>query len=163
MFCALDRDVGAFLVGAKSRQVEYHQPAIDVPRARLHELGLPLQAYFDVSRGRSSQVRHRWAACRRSCGCAKLLNVLRHRIRFLGKRTLQIQSVFSPLPRSAVGIQPCLSRSRDLATDIRDEVQSNVTAQHGGFQNLGLQIQRMRWRATMATVARYVVASKNTE
>jgi len=118
----------------------------------LRELGIQMiPAYSPQARGRSernfSTCR---AGCRRSCGCASC-GRWRRRTGFCGKiASPSSTAVFQVAPRQrGNAFVPC--RSRDLERIFSLQFERSVNRDNTvSFQNLSLQIERVRWRATLA-------------
>jgi len=152
VFCALYSDRGShfWLTPKVGGKVDYHRRT-QVGRA-LQELGVQMiPAYSPQARGRKASATSRpgRAACRRSCGCASSAR-WRRRTGFCGKITSPSSTaVFRSRPGRGNAFVPC--RSRDLERVFSLQFERSVNRDNTvSFQNLSLQIERVRWRATLA-------------
>jgi transposase len=155
VFCALYSDRGShfWLTPKVGGKVDYHRRT-QVGRA-LHELGVQMiPAYSPEARGRSERNFSTWQGR------------LPQELRLHGMRTLEAANRFlredyiaefnrrfqvAPRQRGNAFV-PC--RSRDLERIFSLQFERSVNRDNTvSFQNLSLQIERVRWRATLAGYA----------
>src|ERR1700726_4727878 len=152
VFCALYSDRGShfWLTPKVGGKVDYHRRT-QVGRA-LHELGVQMiPAYSPQARGRSERSFGTWQGRLpqelrlAKCGTLEQANeFLRERYVAEFNRRFQVAAA---QPGNA--FVPCRSRDLDLIFALQFEraVNRDNTV---SFQNLSLQIERVRWRATLA-------------
>jgi transposase len=151
VFCALYSDRGShfWLTPKVGGKVDYHRRT-QVGRA-LHELGVQMiPAYSPEARGRSERNFGTWQG--------RLPQELRlHQIRtleaanqFLRGYVAEFNRRFQVAPaQRGNAFVPC--RSRDLERIFSLQFERSVNRDNTvSFQNLSLQIERVRWRATLA-------------
>ena len=152
VFCALYSDRGShfWLTPKVGGKVDYHRRT-QVGRA-LHELGVQMiPAYSPEARGRSERSFSTWQGRLPQELRLRQLGTLEAANRFLREayiaefnRRFQV----SPAQRGSAFV-PC--RSRDLERIFSLQFQRSVNRDNTvSFQNLSLQIERVRWRATLA-------------
>jgi hypothetical protein len=152
VFCALYSDRGShfWLTPKVGGKVDYHRRT-QVGRA-LHELGVQMiPAYSPEARGRSERSFSTWQGRLPQELRLRQLGTLEAANRFLREayiaefnRRFQV----APAQRGSAFV-PC--RSRDLERIFSLQFQRSVNRDNTvSFQNLSLQIERVRWRATLA-------------
>ena len=151
LFCALYSDRGShfWLTPKAGGKVDYHRRT-QVGRA-LHELGVQMiPAYSPQARGRSERNFGTWQG--------RLPQELRLRHCdagggepfSAGRVHRRVQPPFSGRA-GAAGQRFCACRSRDLERIFSLQFERSVNRDNTvSFQNLSLQIERVRWRATLA-------------
>ena len=152
VFCALYSDRGShfWLTPKVGGKVEYHRRT-QVGRA-LHELGVQMiPAYSPEARGRSERSFSTWQGRLPQELRLRQLGTLEAANRFLGddyitefNRRFQVAS-----RQRGSAFVPC--RNRDLERIFSLQFERSVNRDNTvNFQNLSLQIERVRWRATLA-------------
>jgi transposase len=152
VFCALYSDRGShfWLTPKVGGKVDYHRRT-QVGRA-LHELGVQMiPAYSPEARGRSERSFGTWQGRLPQELRLRQLGTLEAANRFLREdyiaefnRCFQVAS-----KQRGNAFVPC--RSRDLERIFSLQFERSVNRDNTvSFQNLSLQIQRVRWRATLA-------------
>jgi hypothetical protein len=151
-FCALYSDRGSHFwrtpkVGGK---VDYHRRT-QVGRA-LHELGVQMiPAYSPEARGRSERNFSTWQGRLPQELRLRQLGTLEAANRFLREEYMaEFNRRFQVAPRQrGHAFMPC--RNRDLERIFSLQFERSVNRDNTvSFQNLSLQIERVRWRATLA-------------
>src|ERR1700729_790553 len=152
LFCALYSDRGShfWLTPKVGGKVDYHRRT-QVGRA-LHELGVQMiPAYSPQARGRSERNFSTWQGRLPQELRLRQLGTLGAANRFLREDYIvEFNPRFQVAPRQRVhAFVPC--RSRDLEGIFSLQFERNVNRDNTvSFQNLSLQIERVRWRATLA-------------
>ena len=152
VFCALYSDRGShfWLTPKVGGKVDYHRRT-QVGRA-LHELGVQMiPAYSPEARGRSERNFSTWQGRLPQELRLHQLRTLEAANRFLGEDYIpEFNRRFQVAPRQrGNAFVPC--RSRDLERIFSLQFERNVNRDNTvSFQNLSLQIERVRWRATLA-------------
>ena len=152
VFCALYSDRGShfWLTPKVGGKVDYHRRT-QVGRA-LHELGVQMiPAYSPQARGRSERNFSTWQGRLPQELRLRQLGTLEAANRFLREEYIaEFNRRFQVAPRQrGNAFVPC--RSRDLEHIFSLQFERNVNRDHTvSFQNLSLQIERVRWRATLA-------------
>src|SRR5499425_1787542 len=152
VFCALYSDRGShfWLTPKVGGKVDYHRRT-QVGRA-LHELGVQMiPAYSPQARGRSERNFSTWQGrlpqelrLRQISTVAEANRFLREHYIADFNRRFQV----APAQRGSAFV-PC--RSRDLELIFSLQFERSVNRDNTvSFQNLSLQIERVRWRATLA-------------
>src|SRR5579862_8555566 len=151
-FCALYSDRGShfWLTPKVGGKVDYHRRT-QVGRA-LHELGVQMiPAYSPQARGRSERNFSTWQGRLPQELRLHQLRTLEAANRFLREDYIpEFNRRFQVAPRQrGNAFVPC--RSRDLERIFSLQFQRSVNRDNTvSFQNLSLQIERVRWRATLA-------------
>ena len=151
VFCALYSDRGSHLADAEGgRRVDYHRRT-QVGRA-LHELGVQMiPAYSPQARGRSERNFSTWQGRLPQELRLRQLGTLEAANRFLREEYMvEFNRRFQVAPKQrGNAFVPC--RSRDLEGIFSLQFERSVNRDNTvSFQNLSLQIERVRWRATLA-------------
>ena len=152
VFCALYSDRGShfWLTPKVGGKVDYHRRT-QVGRA-LHELGVQMiPAYSPEARGRSERNFSTWQGRLPQELRLRQLGTLEAANRFLRKEHIaEFNRRFQVASRQrGHAFVPC--RSRDLERIFSLQFERNVNRDNTvSFQNLSLQIERVRWRATLA-------------
>jgi len=152
LFCALYSDRGShfWLTPKVGGKVDY-QRRTQVGRA-LHELGVQMiPAYSPQARGRSERSFATWQGRLPQELRLRQLGTLEAANRFLREDYIaEFNRRFQVAPRQrGNAFVPC--RSRDLERIFSLQFERSVNRDNTvSFQNLSLQIQRVRWRATLA-------------
>jgi transposase len=152
VFCALYSDRGShfWLTPKVGGKVDYHRRT-QVGRA-LHELGVQMiPAYSPQARGRSERNFSTWQGRLPQELRLRQLGTLEAANRFLREDYIaEFNRRFQVAPRQrGNAFVPC--RSRDLERIFSLQFERNVNRDNTvSFQNLSLQIERVRWRATLA-------------
>jgi transposase len=151
-FCALYSDRGShfWLTPKVGGKVDYHRRT-QVGRA-LHELGVQMiPAYSPQARGRSERNFGTWQGRLPQELRLRQLGTLEAANRFLREDYIaEFNRRFQVAPRQrGNAFVPC--RSRDLERIFSLHFERSVNRDNTvSFQNLSLQIERVRWRATLA-------------
>src|SRR6202045_5288357 len=152
VFCALYSDRGShfWLTPKVGGKVDYHRRT-QVGRA-LHELGVQMiPAYSPQARGRSERSFSTWQGRLPQELRLHQLRTLEAANRFLREDYIaEFNRCFQVAPRQrGNAFVPC--RSRDLERIFSLQFERSVNRDNTvSFQNLSLQIERVRWRATLA-------------
>src|ERR1700675_3605795 len=152
VFCALYSDRGShfWLTPKVGGKVDYHRRT-QVGRA-LHELGVQMiPAYSPQARGRSERNFGTWQGRLPQELRLRQLGTLGAANRFLREDYIaEFNRRFQVAPRQrGNAFVPC--RSRDLERIFSLQLERSVNRDNTvSFQNLSLQIERVRWRATLA-------------
>ena len=152
VFCALYSDRGShfWLTPKVGGKVDYHRRT-QVGRA-LHELGVQMiPAYSPEARGRSERNFSTWQGRLPQELRLRELGTLEAANRFLREDYIaEFNRRFQVAPRQrGNAFVPC--RSRDLERIFSLQAERTVNRDNTvSFQNLSLQIERVRWRATLA-------------
>jgi transposase len=152
LFCALYSDRGShfWLTPKVGGKVDYHRRT-QVGRA-LHELGVQMiPAYSPQARGRSERNFSTWQGRLPQELRLRQLRTLEAANRFLREEYIaEFNRRFQSAPRQrGNAFVPC--RSRDLERIFSLQFERSVNRDNTvSFQNLSLQIERVRWRATLA-------------
>jgi transposase len=152
VFCALYSDRGShfWLTPKVGGKVDYHRRT-QVGRA-LHELGVQMiPAYSPQARGRSERNFSTWQGRLPQELRMRQLETLEVANRFLREEYIaEFNRRFQVAPKQrGNAFVPC--RSRDLERIFSLQFERNVNRDNTvSFQNLSLQIERVRWRATLA-------------
>ena len=152
VFCALYSDRGShfWLTPKVGGKVDYHRRT-QVGRA-LHELGVQMiPAYSPEARGRSERNFSTWQGRLPQELRLHQLRTLEAANRFLREDYIaEFNRCFQVAPRQrGNAFVPC--RSRDLERIFSLQFERSVNRDNTvSFQNLSLQIERVRWRATLA-------------
>jgi transposase len=152
VFCALYSDRGShfWLTPKVGGKVDYHRRT-QVGRA-LHELGVQMiPAYSPEARGRSERNFSTWQGRLPQELRLRQLRTLEAANRFLREDYIaEFNRRFQVAPRQrGNAFVPC--RSRDLERVFSLQFERSVNRDNTvSFQNLSLQIERVRWRATLA-------------
>ena len=152
VFCALYSDRGShfWLTPKVGGRVDYHRRT-QVGRA-LHELGVQMiPAYSPEARGRSERNFSTWQGRLPQELRLRQLGTLEAANRFLREDYIaEFNRRFQVAPRQrGNAFVPC--RSRDLERIFSLQFERSVNRDNTvSFQNLSLQIERVRWRATLA-------------
>ena len=152
VFCALYSDRGShfWLTPKVGGKVDYHRRT-QVGRA-LHELGVQMiPAYSPEARGRSERNFSTWQGRLPQELRLRQLRTLEAANRFLREEYIaEFNRRFQVAPRQrGNAFVPC--RSRDLERIFSLQFERSVNRDNTvSFQNLSLQIERVRWRATLA-------------
>jgi transposase len=152
VFCALYSDRGShfWLTPKVGGKVDYHRRT-QVGRA-LHELGVQMiPAYSPEARGRSERNFSTWQGRLPQELRLRQLGTLQAANRFLREQYIaEFNRRFQVAPRQrGNAFVPC--RSRDLERIFSLQFERSVNRDNTvSFQNLSLQIERVRWRATLA-------------
>jgi transposase len=152
LFCALYSDRGShfWLTPKVGGKVDYHRRT-QVGRA-LHELGVQMiPAYSPEARGRSERNFGTWQGRLPQELRLRQLGTLEAANRFLREDYIaEFNRRFQVAPRQrGNAFVPC--RSRDLERIFSLQFERSVNRDNTvSFQNLSLQIERVRWRATLA-------------
>ena len=152
VFCALYSDRGShfWLTPKVGGRVDYHRRT-QVGRA-LHELGVQMiPAYSPQARGRSERNFSTWQGRLPQELRLRQLGTLEAANRFLREEYIaEFNRRFQVAPRQrGNAFVPC--RSRDLERIFSLQFERSVNRDNTvSFQNLSLQIERVRWRATLA-------------
>jgi len=152
VFCALYSDRGShfWLTPKVGGRVDYHRRT-QVGRA-LHELGVQMiPAYSPEARGRSERNFSTWQGRLPQELRLRQLGTLEAANRFLREDYIaEFNRRFQVAPRQrGNAFVPC--RSRDLERIFSLQFERSVNRDNTvSFQNLSLQIERTRWRATLA-------------
>jgi transposase len=152
VFCALYSDRGShfWLTPKVGGKVDYHRRT-QVGRA-LHELGVQMiPAYSPEARGRSERNFGTWQGRLPQELRLRQLGTLEAANRFLREEYMaEFNRRFQVAPRQrGNAFVPC--RSRDLERIFSLQFERSVNRDNTvSFQNLSLQIERVRWRATLA-------------
>jgi transposase len=152
VFCALYSDRGShfWLTPKVGGKVDHHRRT-QVGRA-LHELGVQMiPAYSPEARGRSERNFGTWQGRLPQELRLRQLGTLEAANRFLRDRYIAaFNRRFQVAPRQrGNAFVPC--RSRDLERIFSLQFERSVNRDNTvSFQNLSLQIERVRWRATLA-------------
>jgi len=152
VFCALYSDRGShfWLTPKVGGKVDYHRRT-QVGRA-LHELGVQMiPAYSPEARGRSERNFSTWQGRLPQELRLRQLGTLEAANRFLREDYIaEFNRRFQVAPRQrGNAFVPC--RSRDLERIFSLQFERSVNRDNTvSFQNLSLQIERVRWRATLA-------------
>src|SRR5450755_963877 len=152
VFCALYSDRGShfWLTPKVGGKVDYHRRT-QVGRA-LHELGVQMiPAYSPQARGRSERNFSTWQGRLPQELRLRQLRTLEAANRFLREDYIvEFNRRFQVAPRQrGNAFVPC--RSRDLERIFSLQFERSVNRDNTvSFQNLSLQIERVRWRATLA-------------
>ena len=152
VFCALYSDRGShfWLTPKVGGKVDYHRRT-QVGRA-LHELGVQMiPAYSPQARGRSERNFSTWQGRLPQELRLRQLGTLEAANRFLrDEYVAEFNRRFQVAPRQrGNAFVPC--RSRDLERIFSLQFERSVNRDNTvSFQNLSLQIERVRWRATLA-------------
>jgi transposase len=152
LFCALYSDRGShfWLTPKVGGKVDYHRRT-QVGRA-LHELGVQMiPAYSPEARGRSERNFGTWQGRLPQELRLRQLGTLEAANRFLREDYIaEFNRRFQVAPRQQ-GNAFVPSRSRDLERIFSLQFERSVNRDNTvSFQNLSLQIERVRWRATLA-------------
>ena len=152
VFCALYSDRGShfWLTPKVGGKVDYHRRT-QVGRA-LHELGVQMiPAYSPEARGRSERNFGTWQGRLPQELRLRQMGTLEAANQFLRERYIpEFNQRFqiAPAQRGSAFV-PC--RSRDLERIFSLQFERTVNRDNTvSFQNLSLQIERVRWRATLA-------------
>src|ERR1700728_4214140 len=151
VFCALYSDRGShfWLTPKVGGRVDYHRRT-QVGRA-LHELGVQMiPAYSPQARGRSERNFSTWQGRLPQELRLRQLGTLEAANRFLREDYIvEFNRRFQVAPRQrGHAFVPC--RSRDLEGIFSLQFERNVNRDNTvSFQNLSLQIERVRWRETL--------------
>ena len=152
VFCALYSDRGShfWLTPKVGGKVDYHRRT-QVGRG-LHELGVQMiPAYSPQARGRSERNFSTWQGRLPQELRLRQIRTLETANRFLREDYIaEFNRRFQVAPRQrGNAFVPC--RSRDLERIFSLQFERNVNRDNTvSFQNLSLQIERVRWRATLA-------------
>ena len=152
VFCALYSDRGShfWLTPKVGGKVDYHRRT-QVGRA-LHELGVQMiPAYSPEARGRSERNFSTWQGRLPQELRLRQIRTLEAANRFLREDYIaQFNHRFQAAPRQrGNAFVPC--RNRDLERIFSLQFERSVNRDNTvSFQNLSLQIERVRWRATLA-------------
>jgi len=152
VFCALYSDRGShfWLTPKVGGKVDYHRRT-QVGRA-LHELGVQMiPAYSPEARGRSERNFSTWQGRLPQELRLRQLGTLEAANRFLREDYMaEFNRRFQVAPRQrGNAFVPC--RHRDLERIFSLQFERSVNRDNTvSFQNLSLQIERVRWRATLA-------------
>src|SRR6202789_489835 len=152
VFCALYSDRGShfWLTPKVGGKVDYHRRT-QVGRA-LHELGVQMiPAYSPEARGRSERNFSTWQGRLPQELRLRQLRTLEAANRFLREEYIaEFNRCFQVAPKQrGNAFVPC--RSRDLERIFSLQFERSVNRDNTvSFQNLSLQIERVRWRATLA-------------
>jgi transposase len=152
VFCALYSDRGShfWLTPKVGGKVDYHRRT-QVGRA-LHELGVQMiPAYSPEARGRSERNFSTWQGRLPQELRLRQLRTLEAANRFLREEYIaEFNRRFQVAPKQrGNAFVPC--RSRDLERIFSLQFERSVNRDNTvSFQNLSLQIERVRWRATLA-------------
>jgi len=152
VFCALYSDRGShfWLTPKVGGKVDYHRRT-QVGRA-LHELGVQMiPAYSPEARGRSERNFSTWQGRLPQELRLRQLRTLAAANRFLREEYIaEFNRRFQVTPQQrGSAFVPC--RSRDLERIFSLQFERSVNRDNTvSFQNLSLQIERVRWRATLA-------------
>jgi transposase len=152
VFCALYSDRGShfWLTPKVGGKVDYHRRT-QVGRA-LHELGVQMiPAYSPEARGRSERNFSTWQGRLPQELRLRQIRTLEAANRFLREDYIaEFNRRFQVAPRQrGTAFVPC--RSRDLERIFSLQFERSVNRDNTvSFQNLSLQIERVRWRATLA-------------
>jgi transposase len=152
VFCALYSDRGShfWLTPKVGGKVDYHRRT-QVGRA-LHELGVQMiPAYSPEARGRSERNFGTWQGRLPQELRLRQLGTLEAANRFLREDYIaEFNRRFQVAPRQrGHAFVPC--RNRDLERIFSLQFERSVNRDNTvSFQNLSLQIERVRWRATLA-------------
>ena len=152
VFCAMYSDRGShfWLTPKVGGKVDYHRRT-QVGRA-LHELGVQMiPAYSPQARGRSERNFGTWQGRLPQELRLRQLRTLGAANRFLREDYIaEFNRRFQVAPRQrGNAFVPC--RSRDLERIFSLQFERSVNRDNTvSFQNLSLQIERVRWRATLA-------------
>lgn len=152
VFCALYSDRGShfWLTPKVGGKVDYHRRT-QVGRA-LHELGVQMiPAYSPEARGRSERNFSTWQGRLPQELRLRQIRTLEAANRFLRDDYIaEFNRRFQVVPRQrGNAFVPC--RSRDLDRIFSLQFERSVNRDNTvSFQNLSLQIERVRWRATLA-------------
>ena len=152
VFCALYSDRGShfWLTPKVGGKVDYHRRT-QVGRA-LHELGVQMiPAYSPEARGRSERNFSTWQGRLPQELRLRQVRTLEAANRFLRDEYIaEFNRRFQVAPRQrGNAFVPC--RSRDLERIFSLQYERSVNRDNTvSFQNLSLQIERVRWRATLA-------------
>jgi transposase len=152
LFCALYSDRGShfWLTPKVGGKVDYHRRT-QVGRA-LHELGVQMiPAYSPQARGRSERNFSTWQGRLPQELRLRQLRTLEAANRFLREEYIaEFNRRFQSAPaQRGNAFVPC--RSRDLERIFSLQFERSVNRDNTvSFQNLSLQIERVRWRATLA-------------
>jgi len=152
LFCALYSDRGShfWLTPKVGGKVDYHRRT-QVGRA-LHELGVQMiPAYSPEARGRSERNFSTWQGRLPQELRLRQIRTLAAANRFLREEYIaEFNRRFQVVPRQrGNAFVPC--RSRDLERIFSLQFERSVNRDNTvSFQNLSLQIERVRWRATLA-------------
>src|ERR1700720_3462470 len=152
VFCALYSDRGShfWLTPKVGGRVDYHRRT-QVGRA-LHELGVQMiPAYSPQARGRSERNFSTWQGRLPQELRLRQLRTLEAANRFLREEYIaEFNRRFQSAPaQRGNAFVPC--RSRDLERIFSLQFERSVNRDNTvSFQNLSLQIERVRWRATLA-------------
>jgi transposase len=152
VFCALYSDRGShfWLTPKVGGKVDYHRRT-QVGRA-LHELGVQMiPAYSPEARGRSERNFSTWQGRLPQELRLRQLRMLEAANRFLREDYItEFNRRFQVAPRQrGNAFVPC--RSRELERIFSLQFERSVNRDNTvSFQNLSLQIERVRWRATLA-------------
>ncbi len=152
VFCALYSDRGShfWLTPKVGGKVDYHRRT-QVGRA-LHELGVQMiPAYSPQARGRSERNFSTWQGRLPQELRLRQLRTLEAANRFLQEEYIaEFNRRFQVAPRQrGNAFVPC--RSHDLERIFSLQFERSVNRDNTvSFQNLSLQIERVRWRATLA-------------
>jgi len=152
VFCALYSDRGShfWLTPKVGGKVDYHRRT-QVGRA-LHELGVQMiPAYSPEARGRSERNFSTWQGRLPQELRLRQLGTLEAANRFLLEEYIaEFNRRFQVAPKQrGNAFVPC--RSRDLERIFSLQFERSVNRDNTvSFQNLSLQIERVRWRATLA-------------
>lgn len=152
LFCALYSDRGShfWLTPKVGGKVDYHRRT-QVGRA-LHELGVQMiPAYSPEARGRSERNFGTWQGRLPQELRLRELHTLQAANRFLREDYItEFNRRFRVAPtQRGNAFVPC--RSRDLERIFSLQFERSVNRDNTvSFQNLSLQIERVRWRATLA-------------
>ncbi len=152
VFCALYSDRGShfWLTPKVGGKVDYHRRT-QVGRA-LHELGVQMiPAYSPEARGRSERNFSTWQGRLPQELRLRQLGTLEAANRFLREDYIaEFNRRFQVAPRQrGNAFVPC--RSRDLERIFSLQFERSVNRDNTvSFHNLSLQIERVRWRATLA-------------
>jgi len=155
VFCALYSDRGShfWLTRKVGGRVDYHRRT-QVGRA-LHELGVQMiPAYSPEARGRSERNFSTWQGRLPQELRLRQIRTLEAANRFLRENYIaEFNRRFQVAPRQrGSAFVPC--RSRDLDRIFSLQFERSVNRDNTvSFQNLRLQIERVRWRATLAGCA----------
>jgi len=155
VFCALYSDRGShfWLTRKVGGKVDYHRRT-QVGRA-LHELGVQMiPAYSPEARGRSERNFSTWQGRLPQELRLRQIRTLEAANRFLRENYIaEFNRRFQVAPRQrGSAFVPC--RSRDLDRIFSLQFERSVNRDNTvSFQNLSLQIERVRWRATLAGCA----------
>jgi len=153
VFCALYSDRGShfWLTPKVGGKVDYHRRT-QVGRA-LYELGVQMiPAYSPEARGRSERNFSTWQGRLPQELRLRQIRTLEAANRFLRQDYIaEFNRRFQVMPRQrGNAFVPC--RSRDLERIFSLQFERSVNRDNTvSFQNLSLQIERVRWRATLAS------------